>query len=207
MAKHPENHLASAAIALGRDYRYEEKHCSHVADLALSLFDQLKALHRLETKHRQWLAAAAILHDIGWTRGQQKHHKTSCALIIRSRKLPLPRKDRVIIGLIARYHRKSLPKSSHKYFAELDPKSRDVVTRLAAFLRLADGLDRTHLSSVEQIVCGVTAKRIDLEIKGKRVAQIDVKIGKEKSDMLKVVFQKNLRFSAPSGLTHQINCP
>jgi exopolyphosphatase/guanosine-5'-triphosphate,3'-diphosphate pyrophosphatase len=52
---------------------------------------------------------------------------------------------------VARYHRGAKPKLSHKGFAALEPADRDVVTVLGALLRLADGLDRGHVSAVEDL--------------------------------------------------------
>jgi len=60
-----------------------------------------------------------------------------------------------MVGLIARYHRKSLPQDSHKYYSELDDRSKLKVRELAALLRFADGLDRAHQSSIEQVDCQV----------------------------------------------------
>ncbi len=49
-----------------------------------------------------------------------------------------------MIALIARYHRKSAPKPSTRGFAALSPDDQNVVRVLAAILRVAIGLDRSH---------------------------------------------------------------
>src|SRR5665213_3956447 len=58
-------HLAGAE-ALGEHFGYEAAHGKHVAMLAQQLFDQLKSLHGMKPHDRTLLAAAAILHDIGY---------------------------------------------------------------------------------------------------------------------------------------------
>ena len=52
---------------------------------------------------------------------------------------------------MARYHRKALPTLQHPEFAELAPEDRRLVRELASLLRIADGLDYGHLSSVDHV--------------------------------------------------------
>ena len=56
-----------------------------------------------------------------------------------------------IIANVARYHRKSHPKTKHEGFGKLDMQSRELVRRLSGILRLADALDRSHKSIVKSI--------------------------------------------------------
>ena len=69
------NPRIAKAEALLADFGWEVAHCRQVRDLAVALFDQLPALHRLGAAERDLLAAAALLHDIGWTVSHDKHHK------------------------------------------------------------------------------------------------------------------------------------
>lgn len=188
-----KNQLKNNAITVAKKYQFEEKHCLHVAKLALSLFDQLIPLHQLTPKQKNILEAAAILHDIGWIKGQQKHHKIAQELIIKEPGIKAPKHIRILIGLIARYHRKSLPQNSHKYFSTLDKTSKKNVKILASFLRIADGLDRMHQSSVENVSCKHSSGQITLRALGKNILTEDINIGREKADLLKIVFKKPVK--------------
>src|SRR5207249_76841 len=53
-----------------------------------------------------------------------------------------------IIALLARYHRQATPKKSHEGYAALKGSLRKTVRTLAAMLRLAEGLDRSHAQVV-----------------------------------------------------------
>src|SRR5262249_28768164 len=55
------------------------------------------------------------------------------------------------IALVARYHRQATPKRKHEGFRDLDRRSRRTVRTLAAILRLAESLDRSHA----QVIAGV----------------------------------------------------
>ena len=143
-------------------FNWDVEHCRHVSKLAVSLFDQLKSLHQLTGKERDILAAAALLHDIGWTVSYQKHHKHSARLIHENAgRLPgFDAAEIELIGNVARYHRKADPALKHKPFADLPDDQREVVRRLAALLRIADGLDRPHWQAVREVQCEITSQQV-----------------------------------------------
>lgn len=140
-----------ACIALGRSLGFEEEHCRQDARLAVQLFDLLADLHGLGDEERDLLYAAGLLHDIGYVGGYWGHHKTAYKLILRADLPGLPDREKRIVANVARYHRGARPKLSHKGFAALDPDDREVVELLGGLLRLADGLDRSHVDAVHDI--------------------------------------------------------
>ena len=147
-------------------FDWEPHHSLQVRDLVLQFFDQLEHLHGLRQDAREMLEAAAILHDIGFPTGQAKHHKRSYQLI-REHNLPgFSVVQREVIANLARYHRKAYPSLSHKGFARLSASDRDLVRRLSSLLRLADGLDRTHMATVRSVECEVVDRRLIIHIKG-----------------------------------------
>ena len=56
-------------------------------------------------------------------------------------------RERAIIANVARYHRRSLPKSSHEGFMALDTKDREIVKQLAAMLRLANAFAKRNMAA------------------------------------------------------------
>ena len=133
-----------AVFALAAQCGYDAQHSRQVTQLALCLFDELYELHQLDGEDRFRLECAGLLHDIGTLEGWKGHHRATLRIILESPLLPLDRQERLVIGNIARYHRKSLPALTHAPFAALDLAEQDTVSRLAALLRLADGLDHDH---------------------------------------------------------------
>lgn len=180
-------------LQLAEKCRYEQEHSHHVMMLAVKLFDSLQELHHFSVQEREWLEYASLLHDIGWIEGRQAHHKTALRLIINA-DLPLfSQEEKVLIGLIARYHRKSLPKDKHDFYGSLNPENKIKVSQLASFLRLADGLDRTHSSCIEDFECMIDAEKIILRIKEAQCFSAeDKQTGLEKSDLLQKMFHRKL---------------
>ena len=66
--------------------------------------------------------------------------------------------ERAVLALLVRYHRRATPKMSHAPFAALPAKARKTVKYLSAILRIADGLDRSHFSHVQEVRCRASRK-------------------------------------------------
>jgi exopolyphosphatase / guanosine-5'-triphosphate,3'-diphosphate pyrophosphatase len=130
---------------------YEEPHSRQVQRLALQLFDALGARLGCHPSERRMLADAALLHDVGYHINYEGHHKHSFHLIQHADLLGMTPAEQVVIALVARYHRGAEPKRKHEAFWALDRDSREVVRRLSAILRVADGFDRGHVGAVDRI--------------------------------------------------------
>ncbi len=180
--------VLEAVLNLARRCRYEREHTHQVTRLALELFDALTHLHEMGARERFWLECGALLHDIGWLDGQQGHHKAALRLIMGDAALPLERRPREIIGLIARYHRKALPSEKHKVYRNLSQADRHRVAVLGGLLRVADGLDRTHRSVVRSLQCRVSAGAITITCRVAESADIEFMAAKKKADLLEGVF-------------------
>ena len=70
-------------LALMQEFENRPVHVSHVAQLALQLFDGLRELHQLGERERLFLEAAGHLHDIGhkYDNVGEGHHKESARMI------------------------------------------------------------------------------------------------------------------------------
>ncbi|MBX7255582.1 MAG: HD domain-containing protein [Candidatus Hydrogenedentes bacterium] len=126
-------------------------HSVHVCALASQLFDATTSVHGLNLRERLLLQAAALLHDTGHSVDPLIHHKKSRDIILASKLTGYTKNEMRIVACIARYHRKAHPKPDHKIYRDLDPEAQEVVRRLAALLRIADGLDRSHTSSARSL--------------------------------------------------------
>jgi len=136
---------------LGERCHYWSEHARQVARLALALFDQTQAIHGLADREREWLEFGALLHDVGVHISYKSHHKHSHYLIRHGDLRGFEPHEIEVIALIARYHRQATPKKSHEGFDTLDAGLRKSVRVLSAFVRLAEGLDRSHAQLVEAL--------------------------------------------------------
>ena len=129
---------------LGRRYGIDTQHAQNVAQFARQLFQVLQAEHQLGPHYEVLLTVAAELHDVGVHISPRSHHKHSMYLILNSDLFGLSAQDKLLTALIARYHRKAVPRPTHLGYTSLDREGRVAVAKLAAILRVADALDRQH---------------------------------------------------------------
>jgi exopolyphosphatase/guanosine-5'-triphosphate,3'-diphosphate pyrophosphatase len=182
-----EDPTMASVLDLAERCEYDPLFAYQVAQLALDLFDGLYPLHNLGPEPRRWLHYAAWLHNIGWVGGKKKHHKRALRLIQTDPSLPFDEKERLIIGSIARYHRKALPKQKHAHFAALSEKMQGVVAWLAGILRVASGLNYTHRSLVEALTCEITNHQVVLRCDARETAHAERDIALKKGRLLEKV--------------------
>jgi exopolyphosphatase/guanosine-5'-triphosphate,3'-diphosphate pyrophosphatase len=186
-----------AVLRFARGCRYEPGHANQVTALATRLFDELGSLHGLGAEARFWLRCAGQLHDIGWAEGPRAHHKTSLRLILETPLLPFNPRERLVIGTVARYHRKALPSARHKHYAALAREDREIVSRLAALLRVADGLDCTHQNLIRDVSCEIGEKRIVIRCGSALPANEERRAALAKGDLMEREFQRELEIGWP----------
>jgi len=147
--------------------RYNPADLAHMeqdAYLATRLFRLTRRLHELPQEYEELLEYAALLHDIGYVYGYDRHHKHAYDLIMAADIPGLDAREQQIVALVARYHRSARPKPKHKGFRDLDAEDREAVTRLGAILRLADGLDRSHTNAVQDLECEIVGDHVILTL-------------------------------------------
>jgi exopolyphosphatase/guanosine-5'-triphosphate,3'-diphosphate pyrophosphatase len=140
------------ATGLDPDFPHSER----VASLALQLYDGLLATGWQpavdSVSARSSLLAAALLHDVGKSKSEKGHHKTSFDMI-RAHGNPLGWKpaDLQRAAIVARFHRGALPTRKHKALRDLLPDEQKATIQLAAVLRLANALDFAHDGHIRRI--------------------------------------------------------
>src|SRR3970282_997690 len=100
-----------------------------------------------DPSERALLEAACLLHDVGQVVSYRKHHRHSFQLILHAERLSFTARDRYLVALISRYHRRKGPSRRHEEFSRLPGDEEAIVRRVAALLRIADGLGRGHSSA------------------------------------------------------------
>lgn len=133
-----------STIELGERCSWEADHSKQVAKLALALFEGTRDLHGLGDKEKEWLEYASLLHDVGNHISYERHHRHSYYLIKNGDLRGFEPDEIEIMALVARYHRRAVPKKDHEGYTDLSADQRRTVRILAAFLRLAESLDRSR---------------------------------------------------------------
>ncbi len=141
--------VVSSAKKLGKKYQYDEAHAACTANLAVKFFDLLKQDHGLGSRERLLLEVSAVLHEIGLFIGTIGYHKHSSYLVDAAEIFGLRKADKNIVSNVVRYHRRSLPQESHEPYMSLPRPDRAIVSKLAAILRVAAALDKSHQQKIK----------------------------------------------------------
>jgi exopolyphosphatase/guanosine-5'-triphosphate,3'-diphosphate pyrophosphatase len=152
---HADADRAESLEQVCQKYSNDAAHSQHVSQLALNMFYQLQAAHKLPERYASILHAAAMLHDIGLFISHPKHHKHSYYLIKSAGMKSFNKLDLDLVANVARYHRKAHPSQKHLGFSQLSPANQDVVRKLSALLRVADALDFKREQRVESVSCAL----------------------------------------------------
>jgi exopolyphosphatase/guanosine-5'-triphosphate,3'-diphosphate pyrophosphatase len=185
-----------SAHALARRFGQLESHENNVAGLCIALFDGLAELHKFEPADRDALFAAALLHDIGRAVAASAHHKHG-AYLVRNAGLPGWRPDEIeLIATLVRYHRKSMPKATHPEWTGATPAMREKIGKLAAILRVADGLDRRRLGVVSGLAVSVANGGVLVRLDALQDVSPEIEAATFKADLFARAFDTPIFFEA-----------
>ena len=183
-----------SVMNLARRFETHPEHVAHVAKLSLEMFDGLAAagLHDYGEAERELLWAAGQLHDIGVTIDYDDHHRHSHYLILSSGLWGYSPRELVLIGLIARYHRKGEPDASG--LGDLARKGDSERLRLlCGVIRLAEQLERSRDQSVAAVEVAAPDGAVELRAqRGGGADEMEVAIwsARRNADLLGSVLER-----------------
>ena len=191
-----DNPRIRSVVRLARHLGETSKHGEQVASLALQIFDQLAGKLDLTPESREWLHYAALLHDIGHHIEHKNHHRHAHYLISNGELLGFKREEIEVIALVARYHRKAMPKESDSEFASIGDNLKPLVRKLSTLLRIADSLDRSHFGVVKQIKTKWEKKRLTFTLDtGDADAALEIWDAEQRSKPLRQEIERDIVFN------------
>lgn len=152
----------------------DQEHGRQVARLGGMIYSQLAEKFQLPPEDMPLLETAARLQDVGYLINYDQHHKHSYHLILNSRLTGYRPRDLEMIANVARYHRGARPKRKHRNFRQLPPPDQERVRRLAAILRLAGGLDRSHTQQVQGVAITNGEGGLDMRVLSQQLPEVDL---------------------------------
>jgi exopolyphosphatase/guanosine-5'-triphosphate,3'-diphosphate pyrophosphatase len=182
----------SNVVRLAGQLDPDADHAETAARLATSIFDQTVGRHGLDDQARELLELAALIHNVGLFISHAAHHKHTYYVVRHSEQLTgFSERERELLALIARYHRRSHPNpGKHAEFAALSPDDQHLIRVLAGMLRIGIGLDRSHRGLVSGVSVGSgegdTGKRLVITPDAPADADISLEVysAQERADLL-----------------------
>jgi exopolyphosphatase / guanosine-5'-triphosphate,3'-diphosphate pyrophosphatase len=143
---------AESVQNLANRFEHHREHDLHVWALSRSMFDGLAAagLHDLGPPERELLWAACLLHDIGVAVNYDDHHRHSYYLTLNAGLPGFSPRELILIGLVARYHRKGEPDASDLGDVA-QPGDDERLRLLCGVIRLAEQLERSRDQAITDV--------------------------------------------------------
>jgi exopolyphosphatase/guanosine-5'-triphosphate,3'-diphosphate pyrophosphatase len=167
-----------------------------VARLALQLYDGVPLPSGLRPNARELLEYAALLHDIGYHVSFSKHHKHAYYLIKNAELPGFTPEEIEIVASVARYHRKRPPKAKDLLGGGLAGRDRRTVAALAAILRVADALDRSHFGVVSDLRISGGRKGLKIRTVSRGDSAMEIWSADRRKGLLEKVCGRPIEFGA-----------
>lgn len=182
---------------LAEQYHADLAHTSHVARLALEMWDGLAraGAHPGRPEERELLWAASMLHDIGMTVDYDDHHRHSRYLTLNAGLAGFSPRETALIAQTVRYHRKGTPS-----LGELEPLTERgdaaLLDRTAALLRIAEQLERARDQCVSSVEVAADDGAVELRLNANADATVARWSAERQRDVFERAFGRKLRVSA-----------
>jgi exopolyphosphatase/guanosine-5'-triphosphate,3'-diphosphate pyrophosphatase len=189
-----DNFRLNSIIDLGEKFNIRFPHAEQVDRISRQLFEQLRDLHGLSDSSLKLLQAVAYLHDIGMAINYKDHHKHSNYIISQSELAGFTQEEKEVVGLTARFHRKSSPKNNHDAFKGVSKERRQEVIQLAAILRIADALDQSYAKNVEGVDCRINEDLLEIFLQSRSEADLTLELWsvEKKKTLAEEIWQKSI---------------
>lgn len=179
-------------------YRIDRKHAIDVRNAATSLFTSLRSVHRLPSEYGEWLAAAAMLYEVGDYVNRNGHHRHTHYIISNSEILGYTPQQRRIIAAIARYLGKSRPTVEDGPMKAIESADRAEVQKAIVLLRMARALNLGRSRAVERVRVRVRAADVKMTLVPRRRTGMDLELWaiEKERDYFREVFGRELSTAA-----------
>ena len=157
-------------------------------------------MHGLDDNDRELLEYAALLHDIGEHVSHENHDRHAAYLVAHGQLRGFDPGEILVLTALVRWHRRGEPKGSDDLVGELDDATKERVRKLAAIIRIADGLDRSRKQVVGGLAARVSPSLVLVRLQTTGDPELELWGARRKRELFEKVFDRELELTAhPAG--------
>jgi exopolyphosphatase/pppGpp-phosphohydrolase len=185
-----KNHLKILTnLAESRNYGQGAAHALQVSKLSLKIYDELVRLKLINDnpEDRVILEAAAVLHDIGHP--QEPHHEAGFDFL--ADEIPkLTSSEPISKAALSTLLSSVLWHNERNYLkrGSVEIIDRNHTEKIAAIIRVADGLDLISHPAIENIDLSLEGRRLRFDVHSKDSVDLQIAQALSKSDLMKSAF-------------------
>ena len=167
--------IISITRQVAEHYESDMNHTQNVEQLSLAIFDSIRKISGLDQRDRLLLQAAAILHDCGKYVNMMHGTDNTYYLVLNTEIIGLSESEKRIVANVIRFNSNGEVPEYEGVSSELDHMDYVRMLKMAAILRLANGMDRSHLQRIQDV--RVTVKDNELKIMANTIYDITLEQG------------------------------
>ena len=185
-----KNHLKILkTLAESRNYGQGPEHALQVSKLSLRIYEELVRLKLISDnpEDRVILEAAAVLHDIGHP--QEPHHEIGFDFL--ADEIPrLTSSEPISKAALSTLLSSVLWHNERTYLkrGSIEIIDRNRAEKIAAIIRVADGLDMISQPAVENIALSIEDRRLRFDVLSQNSVDLQIAQAQSKSDLMKSAF-------------------
>jgi exopolyphosphatase/guanosine-5'-triphosphate,3'-diphosphate pyrophosphatase len=185
-----QNHLKILKnLAESRNYGQGPNHALQVSRLSLRIYDELVRLKLISDnpEDRVILEAAAVLHDIGHP--QEPHHEVGFDFL--ADEIPrLTSSEPISKAALSTLLSSVLWHNERSYLkrGSIEIIDRNRAEKIAAIIRVADGLDMISQPAIENITLSIKNRRLRFDVLSQNSVDLQIAQAQSKSDLMQSAF-------------------
>ncbi len=155
--------ILSAAKNMSVRYTSYSQHIDALTEMSVLIFDAMKKVHGMSKRERLLLQVAAILHDCGKYVSLANSAKCAYQIIRATEIIGLSHLEREVVASAVLYH--TTPLAPYEELAgRMDKESYLIVAKLAAILKVANAMDRSHKQKFKNVKAVIKKKELVITI-------------------------------------------
>ena len=143
--------LLDLARSTAMRYNCNLPHISRIDEYATKLFDGLRRVHGLSTRHRLLLRMSALLHETGKFVNLRNYPLHSWQIIMGTDIFGITDAEKEVIACISYYYHRDNPGKKDVHYQRLTQEQKIIADKCCAILRLADALDQGHSGRIQDL--------------------------------------------------------
>ncbi|MFP3155135.1 HD domain-containing protein [Lachnospiraceae bacterium ZAX-1] len=155
--------VLSAAGHLAKRYASDLDHTAAILGLSTLIYDTMKKVHGMGKRERLILQVAVILHDCGRYISLVNQTDYAYQIIMASEIIGMTHLEREIVASIVKYHGRSMVPYG-QIMDKMNQESYMIVSKLAAILKVANALDRSHKQKFKNVKAVLREKQLTITI-------------------------------------------